>query len=206
MTLIHVFAFLVLAFGISGCGPAYNRSVVKERPSQNIKQMLILIEAPRFSAQNLGKGADSALMRYQIRMQGAIRSDFVRVMKDNGISAKLMHSTMVPIDAPLATIDKKDLSDFPYVLLVRHVKGLAQCNRIDGHCEAYFQTELKLFEAASSRMIWSAQESGGTHYGYVVWEDGRMYRDILAQLHVDGMISLPNDEPTINVPKYGNLR
>lgn len=204
--------WLVMIVVITGCTPAYNQSMIIERPDRNLESLLIVIEEPAFSAPasekegvlKVDSKSGTALDRYRSGFYQAVRRDFVRVMGDNGISSKLVFVT--PLGAsgsPLDGLSTEDRSQWPYALAIRHVRGISQCRY--GACEAFFQTEARLFETAKGRLIWSAHGEGGQFYGQKVWSDGRMYKFLLDRLGADGIIKIRGSGPAINLgAKNGN--
>lgn len=199
--------FLIACAALGGCTPTYNRSIVLERPNQSIKEVLIVIEQPSFSGAarerdgvlKIDNMSKSVVDRYQYGFYRAIRNDFVRVMADNGIQSGLKFVPPVLDAGPAAlnVLSPEERNRWHYVLWIRHVKGMYQCQY--GSCEAYFQTEARLFDTRSTRALWSAQDTGGTFYGEKVWSDGRMYKSLLDRLNTDGMISLPGSGAKIKV-------
>jgi hypothetical protein len=196
----------ILFFVISGCAPAYNNSIVIERPKQPIKQVLIIIEQPSFSSPTkesdgtltVNTPVEIAINRYRTNLNVSTKKNFVKVMSDNSINSKLIF--MPALSNPKLIINLLPLEEqkkWQYILLIRHVKGMSNCRY--GQCDAFFQMEAKIIDSTSFKTIWNAKESGSTYYGDKVWQDGRMYKYLLERLNVDNMIKLENIEPIIQI-------
>lgn len=170
--------------------------------------MLIVIEQPAFApphdnnnttmTQNLS--IQGALFTYNVRMNKAAKENFVRVMSDNGIHSKLIFVRPVFDNTTqlLNVIPHEEEKNWQYVLWLRHVKGNARTsynNSIVG-----FQLETKIFDTNTTKMIWNAKEADlGYYYGYLDWESGQLYRDILYRMSEDKMIELNSIVPKVNI-------
>lgn len=195
----NIFFFIFSIIFITGCAPAYNNSIVIEKPQQPLKDMLVVVEQPFFSPKNGDNlKINSALFTYNINMNKAASENFVQVMSDNGIHSKLIFVMPVFNNSihPLTLIPNEEQNKWSHVLWLRHVKGKWVSSY--GNYNVFFQFEAKIFDTNTKKMIWDANESdSGRYYGYFDWKNGQMYRDILYRLNEDKMIELNSSIPKI---------
>jgi len=192
-----------LVFLASGC----STSIIIEKPKQRISEMLIVIEEPNFSVGVKGKNGvvefnpriQALVQLYKFQFNSTTKSNFVKVMKDNGITTKLI---FVPYGSsltsqPLKLITKKDKYSWDYALWMRHTKGIYSCVRRT--CEPQYVINSKLYELKSDKLLWATQESGRVYYGIKSWKYGIIYERLLERLSNDGIIDLKGNDPLINI-------
>lgn len=194
---------------LSGCGPLLRHSTIIEKPDQKIKSFIIAIEHPNYSASysesdgilRTNSSQQDAINEYRTNFYKGVNENFVRIMKDNGITTKLVFvpSTQQVTSKSLNVLSSEDLDKWPYVLWIRHQRGkvLTSYRKHAVYVTAYFQIMAMLYDTKSHRMIWKAEDDSKVFYNHMVWISGRIYKDLLIRLNSDGIISLPTAEPII---------
>lgn len=194
-----------LVFITSGCNTKYDTSIIIEKPKHRISEMLVVIEEPNFSVRGKEKNgvlefnpkAQTSLELYKLKFSSTTKSNFVKVMKDNGITTKLIFvpSGSSATTQPLKLITKKNRDNWNYILWMRHTKGMYRCRK--RICNSYFLINSKLYDLRSDKLVWATQESGKVYYGVKPWKDGVIYENLLESLSNDGIIDLKGKDPLV---------
>ena len=200
-------AYALLFASITACAPTYVRTKTSAKLSEPIKEVLVVIEKLSFSPRTYLKdgvlqvdpATKNALFLYEVGLYRTLDKDMVRIMADNGVSAKLVYA---PIGSRPTTVDMKAFAPelqgkFQHILWISHNKGIFQCQY--GGCKAFFQTNAKLFDATFNQVLWGVDQADSQHYNDQVWSDGRMYKLLLQSLGLDGVIDLPKGEPIVDM-------
>jgi hypothetical protein len=204
---MKLFSFIIILVTIllSGCSTTRNKSVVITPLQEPIKEILIIVEQPMYAPDPNKKHHREktevakyvSIINYNNIFPTKVKTDFVKVMQDNGIESKLY---LVPpsSEASFNNIPQDQAKKWSHAMLIRHLGGITKCKY--NRCRADYLSTAQIYDTDTGKTIWKSHvENGGAWYSRRSWELGHPYRDLLKKLDKDKLIQLPGNTPIINL-------